>query len=59
MSSSRFVGRNKWGEGETQKENVFNLSHPRAEFELRSDFYLIRTVVNITWDKINSFAPHY
>lgn len=33
---------------DTERKYVFNLTHPKAEFELRSDFYLIRTVVNIT-----------
>lgn len=44
---------------DTGRKYVFNLSHPKAEFELRSDFYLVRTAVNITRDKTVSFAPYY
>lgn len=44
---------------DTERKYVFNLSRPKAEFELRSDFYLIRTAVNIAGDKTVSFAPYY
>lgn len=37
---------------DTGRKYVFNLSHPKAEFELRSDFYLIRTAVDINETKL-------
>ena len=48
LAADLLESRIRQGERDTERNLVFDLSHPKAEFELRFDFYLLGTVANIT-----------
>jgi len=46
LAADLLESRIRQGERDTERNLVFDLSHPKAEFELRFDFYLLGTVAN-------------